>query len=351
MPAPPGNSAVSIRLDGCGKTFADGTRALEPLTLDVRAGETIVFLGPSGCGKTTTLRLIAGLEAPDAGGHVWFGGEDVTALPIEKRNVGMVFQSYALFPNMSVAENIAYGLKVRRVATPMRAARVSEMLSLMHLNEFASRRIDQLSGGQRQRVALARALIVKPRVLLLDEPLTALDAKLRESLRIEIDRLLRELEITTVYVTHDQAEAMSLGDRIVVMERGRVAQIGTPQEIYYHPANRFVADFIGTMNRLHGTVRGGHLEVAGGRVPCDAPDGEAAELGFRPEDARVVEAEASGDLAGTVAAVFFLGDRTRVIVEGAADGLIVVESSGRRPFTKGDEVRIALRRETLLRLK
>lgn len=343
------DSAVSIRLEACGKTFADGTRALEPLTLDIGAGETVVFLGPSGCGKTTTLRLVAGLESPDAGGHVWFGADDVTRLPIEKRNVGMVFQSYALFPNMNVAENVAYGLKVRRTPAADRASPVSEMLSLMHLDEFADRRIDQLSGGQRQRVALARALIVKPRVLLLDEPLTALDAKLRESLRVEIDRLLRELEITTVYVTHDQAEAMSLGDRIVVMERGRVAQVGTPQEIYYRPATGFVADFIGTMNHLRGRLRGGYLEVAGGRVPCDGPDGQSAELGFRPEDASIA-GNGEGDLAGKVSAVFFLGDRTRVMVEGAADELIVVESSERRRFAKGDDVRIALRRDALLRL-
>lgn len=344
-----GDAAVSIRLEGCGKTFADGTRALEPLTLDIGAGETVVFLGPSGCGKTTTLRLIAGLEAPDAGGRVWFGAEEVTALPIERRNVGMVFQSYALFPNMTVAENIGYGLRVRHVVLAQRAAQVAEMLTLMHLGELKDRRIDQLSGGQRQRVALARALVVKPRVLLLDEPLTALDAKLRESLRVEIDRLLRELAITTVYVTHDQGEAMSLGDRIVVMEHGRVAQVGTPQEIYYHPASRFVADFIGTMNCLRGRLRDGYLEVAGGRVPCAGAGGETAEVGFRPEDARIADGEA-GELAGRVAAVFFLGDRTRVIVEGAADDLIVVESSERRQFAKGEPVRIALRPNALLRL-
>jgi putative spermidine/putrescine transport system ATP-binding protein len=186
-------------------------------------------------------------------------------------------------------------------------------------------------------------------VLLLDEPLTALDAKLRETLRVEIDRLLRELEITTIYVTHDQAEAMSLGDRIVVMDKGRVAQIGTPQEVYYRPANRFVAEFIGTMNRLRGIVRAGRLEVAGGHLPCDAADGEAAELGFRPEDARITDAP-DGGLSGRVAAAFFLGDRTRVIVEGAGDELIVVESSQRRQFEKGETVHITVQPDTLLRL-
>jgi putative spermidine/putrescine transport system ATP-binding protein len=342
-------AAVDIRLEHCAKTFADGTRALEPLTLDVAAGETVVFLGPSGCGKTTTLRLIAGLEAPDAGGRVMFGGEDVTRLEIEQRNVGMVFQSYALFPNMDVAGNVGYGLKVRGVAPDTRAAQVQEMLDMMQIGAFAQRSIDQLSGGQKQRVALARALVVRPRVLLLDEPLTALDAKLREVLRVDIDRLLRELGITTIYVTHDQAEAMSLGDRIVVMEHGRVAQIGTPQQIYYHPANRFVADFIGTMNRVAGRVHDGRLEFRGGRLPCNAAEGAVVELGFRPEDARIVAA-VEADLSGRVAASFFLGDRTRVIVEGIADNLIVVESSQRSDVNKGDALYLAVRPESLLRL-
>ena len=196
---------LSITLTGCAKTFADGTRALEPLDLKINAGETVVLLGPSGCGKTTTLRIVAGLEQPDAGGKVLFDGEDVTPLPIEKRNVGMVFQSYALFPNMSVAENIGYGLRLRKAEAAALRARVGDMLSMMRIEKLADRRIDQLSGGQRQRVALARALAVRPRALLLDEPLTALDAKLRDALRIEIDELLRRLGITAVYVTHDQA--------------------------------------------------------------------------------------------------------------------------------------------------
>ncbi|MEO7741334.1 MAG: ABC transporter ATP-binding protein, partial [Usitatibacter sp.] len=261
--------AIAIHLQDCAKTFVDGTRALEPLTLDIAAGETVVLLGPSGCGKTTTLRIIAGLESPDPGGRVLFDTEDVTAQPIEQRGVGMVFQSYALFPNMTVAENVAYGLRVRKTAAHLRANRVAEMLALVDLGSFGNRRVDQLSGGQKQRVALARALAIQPRVLLLDEPLTALDAKLREQLRVEIDRLLRQLGITAVYVTHDQAEAMALGDRIVVMEKGRIAQAGTPQEIYHHPATAFVADFIGTMNRM-------------------TRDGR--EVMFRPEDVRIVAA-------------------------------------------------------------
>src|SRR5579864_337971 len=214
------DNAASVRLAHCAKTFPDGTRALSPLDLDIATGETLVFLGPSGCGKTTLLRIIAGLAEPDAGGGVWFGADDVTTLPIERRNVGMVFQSYALFPNMTVAENIAYGLRVRRVDARERRRQASRLLDMMHLTGLDDRRVDQLSGGQRQRVALARALAVRPRVLLLDEPLTALDAKLRESLRVDIDQLLRSLGVTTVYVTHDQGEAMALGDRVAVMSQG-----------------------------------------------------------------------------------------------------------------------------------
>ena len=260
-------TGTSLRLVACSKTFADGTRALEPFDLTVESGETVVILGPSGCGKTTLLRIIAGLESPDPGGKVFFGGDDVTAVPIEKRNVGMVFQSYALFPNMTVAENIAYGLKVRGVDEARRTRRVSEMLDMMKIGELRNRRIDQLSGGQKQRVALARAIAVRPKVLLLDEPLTALDAKLRDLLRVEIDGLLRSLGITAIYVTHDQAEAMALGDRIVVMNIARVAQIGAPRDIYFAPRTRFVAEFIGTINRLKGRVQDDRLVLQGGSIP------------------------------------------------------------------------------------
>src|SRR5216110_3394029 len=267
---------ASVRIETCGKTFADGTRALEPATLNIARGETLVLLGPSGCGKTTLLRIIAGLETPDDGGRVFFGGDDVTPLPIERRNVGMVFQSYALFPNMSVAENVGYGLRIRGELTP---AKVDELLALVQLGGYGARRVDQLSGGQRQRVALARALAVRPRALLLDEPLTALDAKLREQLRADIDRLLRSLAITAVYVTHDQSEAMALGDRIAVMQAGEIVQIGTPKDIYYQPRSAFVADFIGTMNRVR--LNG-------------------SEALFRPEDTRIVLPE-QAQFSGTIA--------------------------------------------------
>ena len=342
--------AVSIRLEKCAKTFPDGTKALLPLDLDVSAGETVVFLGPSGCGKTTMLRIIAGLEAPDAGGRVFFGAEDVTAQPIERRNVGMVFQSYALFPNMTVAENIAYGLKVRKLDAAERGNRVKEMLAMMHLEELGHRRVDQLSGGQKQRVALARALAVRPRVLLLDEPLTALDAKLREGLRVEIDRLLRSLAITAVYVTHDQAEAMALGDRIAVMEKGRIAQIGTPQEIYYRPQTAFVADFVGTMNRLAGRADGAGLEVPGGRLPWRGPARERQEVLFRPEDLRIANG-AEVHLRGTVAAAFFLGDHTRLMVDTGAEQPLVVETVERRTFRQGDAIALAVNPAALLALE
>ncbi len=342
--------AVSIRLERCAKTFPDGTKALLPLDLDVRAGETVVFLGPSGCGKTTMLRIIAGLEAPDEPGRVLFGDEDVTAQPIERRNVGMVFQSYALFPNMTVAENVAYGLKVRKLGAVERDARVREMLAMMHLEELGHRRVDQLSGGQKQRVALARALAVRPRVLLLDEPLTALDAKLREGLRVEIDRLLRSLEITSIYVTHDQAEAMALGDRIAVMEKGRIAQIGTPQEIYYRPQTAFVADFVGTMNRLAGRADGAGVEVPGGRLPWTGPARERQELLFRPEDVRIVDGHGA-HLKGAVVSAFFLGDHTRLIVDTGAAQPLVVETAERRTFRQGEALALAVNPEALLALE
>lgn len=313
---------LSIRLQGCAKSFGS-TQVLHPIDLSVRAGETIVLLGPSGCGKTTLLRLIAGLEAPNQGGQVLFGDKDVTRQPIERRNVGMVFQSYALFPNMNVADNIGYGLKIRGMKASARAVRVSEMLAMMRITELQDRAIGQLSGGQRQRVALARAIAVKPDVLLLDEPLTALDAKLRDVLRIEIDALLRELGITTVYVTHDQAEAMALGDRIVILNKGRIAQIGTPRDIWFKPVDRFVAAFIGTSSRFPGQVANGQLSFAGMVLPWKGQDG-AVEVVVRPDAARLVDPAkpATPNLAAFVRTAQFLGDRTRLALD--ADGTLLM---------------------------
>ena len=341
---------TKIRLVDCAKTFPNGTRAMERTTLEIGGGETIVFLGPSGCGKTTLLRVIAGLESPDPGGRVLFDDEDVTGLPIERRNVGMVFQSYALFPNMNVEENIAYGLKVHKVAPDRRAKRVDEMLDMMQIGELRDRRITQLSGGQRQRVALARAIAVQPRVLLLDEPLTALDALLRERLRIEIDVLLHSLGITAAYVTHDQAEAMAIGDRVAVMNKGAIAQVGTPREIYFRPASAFIADFIGTMNRVRGTVRDGFLQFQGGRVPWPRGGAGAVEVLFRPGDARIAE-PASAPLRGVVARQFFLGDRTRLQIGGIGDAPVTVETTEHREFRVGEEVGLEIDPETLLTLR
>ena len=339
-------TGTAVSLIECAKTFAGGTRALSPLSLEIEDGETVVFLGPSGCGKTTTLRIIAGLESPDPGGRVLFNGEDVTQVPIELRNVGMVFQSYALFPNMNVEQNVAYGLKVRKVSGAESSRRVREMLEMMDIVELKDREIDQLSGGQRQRVALARAIAVQPRVLLLDEPLTALDATLRERLRVDIDALLRRLGITAVYVTHDQAEAMALGDRIVVMSHGKVAQVGTPRQIYFQPSNRFVADFIGTMNRVRGVVSSGVVRTAAGRIPWSKGGEGEIEVLFRPENLTITEPD-GGHLTGTVEAAFFLGDRTRVIVRGVGDTLLVAETSDRHELREGENVGLIVGPDTL----
>ena len=301
---------VQITLKACTKSYKNQV-VLEPTDLHIESGETLVLLGPSGCGKTTTLRLIAGLDIPDSG-RVLFNDEDVTELPIEKRNIGMVFQSYALFPNMTVKENIAYGLVVRKIAGAERNRRVGEMLQMMHIESLADRQITQLSGGQKQRVALARAIAPRPRALLLDEPLTALDARLRETLRVDINALLRSLGITTVYVTHDQAEAMALGDRIAVMEKGRISQVGTPQDIYFRPANSFVADFIGTMNTV-------------------------GKNSFRPEEVRVVPIDQSS-MRGQVVSSFFLGDHNRVQVRLDSSEEVVLKLPPKQTFSVGDSI-------------
>lgn len=347
-------ASIPITLTQCAKTFR-GTRVLEPLDLHIDAGETLVLLGPSGCGKTTTLRMIAGLETPDAGGRVAFGTDDVTALPIERREVGMVFQSYALFPNLTVRGNVGYGLRIRGVDKAVAHGRVDELLAMMRLAAHADKPVDQLSGGQRQRVALARALAPRPRVLLLDEPLTALDARLRDTLRGEMNALLRGLGITTVYVTHDQAEAMELGDRVVVMSAGRIEQIGSPRDIYYRPASRAVAQFIGTINRLAGEVRAGQLTTIGGTVPLPAAHSSNAnattsrELFFRPEDAYLAD-PAHAHLRGTIEAAAFLGERTRLTIAGAAPDALIVDVAGRVELARGTPVGISIGEDALIAL-
>jgi putative spermidine/putrescine transport system ATP-binding protein len=333
---------ASVRIENCGKTFADGTQALEPATLDIARGETLVLLGPSGCGKTTMLRIIAGLELPDDGGKVLFDGKDMTLIPIERRNVGMVFQSYALFPNMSVADNIGYGLKIRGVSRKERASRVAELVALTNITGLEDRRIDQLSGGQRQRVALARAVAIRPGILLLDEPLTALDAALRDRLRGELNRLLRALGITAIYVTHDQAEAMELGDRIVVMRKGAIAQVGSPREIYFEPRSRFVAEFIGAANIIEAPLANGHLMLPGGRQPVDgAASLPAAVAMIRPETVAIVEA-GSAHLTGVVDSVSFVGDRQRLVVSGASPKPLAVDAPNTIKVKAGERIGLSI---------
>jgi len=341
-------SAITLRQ--IAKTF-HGTTVLHPTDLDIPAGEILVLLGPSGCGKTTLLRLIAGLEQPDTPAQtIYFDGEDVGAVPVERRNVGMVFQSYALFPNMSVAENVAYGLKMRKVSAAERRAETTRLLALVGLEAFGERRISALSGGQRQRVALARALAIKPRVLLLDEPLAALDAVLRERLRVEIGLLLRQFGITAVYVTHDQAEAMAIGDRIAVMQGGRIAQIGSPQAIYHQPVNDFVADFVGTMNRLAGQVERGVLvmtgNATGARLAVDGPDRQTT-LCFRPEAVRLA-ADNSGAVTARVISSTFFGATQRLVVEVAPEHTLQLDLASTLAFAPGQMIAFDIDRAALI---
>ncbi|MFC5418896.1 ABC transporter ATP-binding protein [Bosea eneae] len=330
------------------KSF-NGTTVLHPTDLTVPAGEILVLLGPSGCGKTTLLRLLAGLERSDRSDMIRFDGEDVSNVPIEKRNVGMVFQSYALFPNMTVAENVGYGLKVRRVAAAERAAETRRLLALVGLDEYADRRVTAISGGQRQRTALARALAIKPRVLLLDEPLAALDAVLRERLRVEIGLLLREFGITAIYVTHDQAEAMAIGDRIAVMQKGRIAQIDRPQAVYHRPANAFVAEFVGTVNRLEGFVRDGVLAIGGQGVAARLPVGGAdrqTTIWFRPEAAR--PSDTGGAMTARIAASTFFGATQRLVAEVTPGQKLQIDLPSNRSFEVGALVGFDIDPEALI---
>ncbi|MER6459958.1 ABC transporter ATP-binding protein [Streptomyces sp. NPDC001228] len=293
------------------------TVALDGLDLTVRPGEFLALLGPSGCGKTTALRMLAGFEHPDSGA-VLVDGEDVTSVPAHRRDAGMVFQSYSLFPHLNAVDNVAFGLRMRKVRTSERRARAAELLELVGLGDKGERFPHQLSGGQQQRIALARALALRPRVLLLDEPLSALDAKVRLTLREEIRRLQQELGITTLFVTHDQEEALSMADRVAVMRAGRLEQCAEPAELYGRPATPFVAEFVGTMSRIPGTVEDGLVEVLGQRLPLDGPAPQAREVDVlvRPEAVRV-RADATGD--ATVVATAFLGAVVRVTVR-LADG-------------------------------
>ena len=294
--------------------------ALAGIDLDIASGEFVSFLGPSGCGKTTALRLIAGFDRPTAG-QILVGGKDLTGVPPNRRDIGMVFQAYSLFPNMSAAKNVEFGLRIRKQSSGERRKRAVELLDLVGLAHAADRYPHQLSGGMQQRVALARALAIEPRLLLLDEPLSALDAKVRVQLREEIRRIQTRLGITTIYVTHDQEEALSISDRVAVLSHGKIEQIGPPSEIYGAPATPFVAEFVGTMNRIEATVTdsaAGTLTFGGSSLTVgDArglPTGSRVLLLVRPETVELTTPDAG--LPGEVVSQTFLGSVTRVKVEG-----------------------------------
>jgi spermidine/putrescine ABC transporter ATP-binding subunit len=324
MPPPPSASPASIRLERVTKRFPGGVVAVAGVELTVEPGEFFSLLGPSGCGKTTTLRMIAGFEEPDEG-RVVIGGRDLTHVPVHHRDMGMVFQSYALFPHRTVAENVAFGLRMRKVAKPEADARVAAALAQVKLEGYEERRPAELSGGQQQRVALARAIVIRPPVLLCDEPLGALDRKLRQAMQVELKELQRALGVTLVFVTHDQEEALAMSDRIGVMNAGRLEQVGAPAEIYDRPRTRFVAEFIGEINLIEGTMSGGRFAAAdGGGLPArSAGDGPAA-LALRPEKLRIVAAGA-GVIDGVVSDASFLGDQVLYSVALAGGRRLLVK--------------------------
>jgi putative spermidine/putrescine transport system ATP-binding protein len=322
--------------------------AVQDFGLSAQRGEFVSLLGPSGCGKTTTLRMIAGFEYPDAG-SISIDGKEITRLPPNRRNVGMVFQSYALFPNMTVANNVGFGMRVQKRPKDAIRKRVGELLELINMPEKADRYPYQISGGQQQRVALARALAIEPQVLLLDEPLSALDAKIRVALRKEIRSIQRQLGITTVYVTHDQEEALSLSDRVVVMSEGRIEQIGTPAEIYNSPATPFVASFVGTLNLIEVKVieaRTGRLSIGGQEIRASKPihearDGATVTVAIRPESVELGDGGGANRLRGPVEDVSFLGSivRTRIGLEdGATLSLDTFNDPHLTPPTVGEVV-------------
>ncbi|MBM7846606.1 ABC transporter ATP-binding protein [Herpetosiphon giganteus] len=310
-----------IELHNLTKQFGP-TTVVSPLNLAVERGEFLSVLGPSGCGKTTTLRMIAGFEAP-SGGSIKIDGADITRTPPSKRKIGIVFQSYALFPNMSVAQNIGYGLQIAKLSKQAIQQRVDEMLAIIHMQEFANRYPHQLSGGQQQRVALARALAIRPQVLLLDEPLSALDAKIRVSLRQDIRAIQRELGITAIYVTHDQEEALSLSDRVLIMQKGEVEQLGTPAEIYNNPKTSFVAQFVGTLNTLEATLhdaKRGILQFGSQQFEVSdsfdaALQGTTVQVALRPERLSLNGAVSQNQLHGVVKEQMLLGPIVRFHVE------------------------------------
>jgi putative spermidine/putrescine transport system ATP-binding protein len=343
--------AVEVRLEGLSRHYGSVV-ALDRLDLTLEPGQLIALLGPSGCGKTTTLRLLAGLEDADAG-RIIVGGRDMTHIPANKRDMGMVFQAYSLFPHMTVRQNVAFGLRLRRVSAAERDRRAIEMLELVGLAEHATRYPHQLSGGQQQRVALARALAIEPQVLLLDEPLSALDAKVRAQLRDEIRRIQLEVGITTLFVTHDQEEALAIADRVGVMRDGHLEQLAPPTEVYARPATSFVAEFVGLSNRLSGEVRDGSVTVRGFKLPLvdrETPDGQVVAL-VRPEAVTLASHDApeSSPLVGTVIAVTFLGATSRVTVDlGDTTVLAQLTTADASALPAGSRVALTIRPDPVL---
>jgi putative spermidine/putrescine transport system ATP-binding protein len=336
-----GGTSVSLR--GLTRVFG-ATRALDEMSLEIAPGELVALLGPSGCGKTTALRIVAGFEYADAG-EVLIDGKDISAVPASRRDMGMVFQSYSLFPNMNALDNVAFGLRMRKVGGAARRKRAAELLDMVGLAAQAGQYPNQLSGGQQQRVALARALAVEPHVLLLDEPLSALDAKVRLQLREQIRTLQQRLGTTTLFVTHDQEEALSMSDRVGVMRAGRLEQVAEPAELYARPATAFVAEFVGTMNRLPAELGAGGtvVTVLGVTVPAQegGPASGPADALVRPENLTVAAAE---DGNGIVTHRTFLGAVTRVAVRLSGDTEVAVDVSSAvaLEMTPGTAVQVAL---------
>jgi len=303
---------ANVSLRNLRKRFA-ATDAVADFSLEIAEGELMTFLGPSGCGKTTTLRMIAGFIEPTSG-SIHIGDTDVTRLPVHKRGTGMVFQRYALFPHMTVTENVAFGLEMHKVAAAEKTARIREVLEMVRMHQLGERYPRELSGGQQQRVAIARALAIRPRVFLLDEPLSNLDAKLRIDVREEIHALQRRLGLTTIFVTHDQEEALGISDRMAIMHDGKVQQVGTPQQLYEQPANLFVADFLGRMNFFTGRPSGsqGFLCDNGASLAIDAVAENTRRIGIRPERVRIAtapEPSSLNRLAGAIETFSYLGDK------------------------------------------
>jgi iron(III) transport system ATP-binding protein len=340
---------VSLRIEAVVKEFGR-LRALDGVAFEIASGEFFTLLGPSGCGKTTLLRCIAGFEKP-SGGRILFNGADMTFVPPWEKNLGFVFQNYALWPNKNVFKNIAYGLELRKLGSEAIRDKVAWALDLVGLPGIGEKLPEQLSGGQQQRVAIARALVIDPQVLLLDEPLSNLDTKLRVSLRAQIREIQRKLGITAVYVTHDQEEALEISDRIAVMNKGKVLQIGGPEDIYERPADRFVADFVGKANMIRGRIEGGAFVAAGGceggkgiRLPLSAAEsgGAATTLMFRPEALSIAGAGASAQIEGVVTQATYLGNVRRYLVDSGCETPILFESSAR--LAVGDTARLAIER-------